>query len=255
MDEGWIGNDAGLRFSRRYGFGVIDASAALTAAEGCSGDAECAARAASPEQYTVELSCTRASPVRDNASESTVWAGTYDSDIRKYMIGTGYDTGHEVSTYLSSQDQHYTCKGSALTDSNGTPVSGTFTVDSVLLTVSDFSFKEKEAGGISVCGSSALEYQTPMTGSETADFVNTVARSKLGFSVTSPAGTYSVLKGFFENSSGSLNLGTVSVNALTNAPMGEHVSSGEEWSADIYSWCDLKDGYDAELTVYAHRLN
>lgn len=52
--------------------------------------------------------------------ESTVWAGTYDSDIRKYMIGTGYDTGHEVSTYLSSQDQHYTCKGSALTDSNGT---------------------------------------------------------------------------------------------------------------------------------------
>lgn len=255
VDEGWIGNDAGLRFSRRYGFGVIDASAALTAAEGCSGDAECAARAASPEQYTVELSCTRASPVRDNASESTVWAGTYDSDIGKYMIGTGYDTGHEVSTYLSSQDQHYTCKGSALTDSNGTPVSGTFTVDSVLLTVSDFSFKEMEAGGISVCGSSALEYQTPMTGSETADFVNTVARSKLGFSVTSPAGTYSVLKGFFENSSGSLNFGTVSVNALTNAPMGEHVSSGEEWSADIYSWCDLEDNYDAELTVYAHRLN
>ena len=171
------------------------------------------------------------------------------------MIGTGYDTGHKVSTYLSSQDQHYTCKGSALTDSNGTPVSGTFTVDSVLLTVSDFSFKEKGAGGITVCGSSALEYQPPMTGSETADFVNTVARSKLGFSVTSPAGTYSVLKGFFENSSGSLNFGTVSVNALTNAPMGEHVSSGEEWSADIYSWCDLEDDYDAELTVYAHRLN
>ena len=68
-----------------------------------------------------------------------------------------------------------------------------------------------------------------------------------------------VLKGFFENSSGSLNSGypgssAVSLNALTNAPMGEHVTAGEEWSADIFSWCDLADNFDAYLTVFAHRL-
>ena len=54
---------------------------------------------------------------------------------------------------------------------------------------------------------------------------------------------------------GYISAGAVSVNALTNAPMGEHVSAGQQWSADIYSWCDLEDGYDAELTVYAHPLN
>ena len=155
---------------------------------------------------------------------------------------------------MSDTDQHYTCKGSVMTDSSGTPVSGTFSVDSVLLNV-DLSFEERDVGGVSVCGASALKYQTPLAGTKTADYVNTVARSKLGFSVTTPAGTYSVLKGFFENSSGSLNIGAASLNALTNAPMGEHVSSGGEWSADIYSWCDLEDGYDAELTVYAHRIN
>lgn len=255
VDEGWVENGAGLRFSRRYGFGVIDASAALSAAEGCSDDAECSARASSPEQYTVQLSCSRKGTVNDAAETDVVYSGTIDSDSGNLYVGSNSDKANDISSYMSDTDQHYTCKGSVMTDSLGTPVSGTFSVDSVLLNVSDLSFKERDAGGVSVCGASALKYQTPLAGTKTADYVNTVARSKLGFSVTTPAGTYSVLKGFFENSSGSLNIGAASLNALTNAPMGEHVSSGGEWSADIYSWCYLEDGYDAELTVYAHRIN
>ena len=251
VDEGWVENGAGLRFSRRYGFGVIDASAALSAAEGCSDDAECSARASSPEQYTVQLSCSRTGTVNDAAETDFVYSGTIDSDSGNLYVGSNSDKANDISSYMSDTDLHYTCKGSVMTDSSGTPVSGTFSVDSVLLNVSDLSFKERDA----VCGASALKYQTPLAGTKTADYVNTVARSKLGFSVTTPAGTYSVLKGFFENSSGSLNIGAASLNALTNAPMGEHVSSGGEWSADIYSWCDLEDGYDAELTVYAHRIN
>ena len=258
VDEGWVENGAGLRFSRRYGFGVIDASAALSAAEGCSDDAECSARASSPEQYTVQLSCSRKGTVNDAAETDVVYSGTIDSDSGNLYVGSNSDKANDISSYMSDTDQHYTCKGSVMTDSSGTPVSGTFSVDSVLLNVSDLSFEERYAGGVSVCGASALKYQPPLAGTKTADYVNTVARSKLGFSVTTPAGTYSVLKGFFENSSGSLNIGAASLNALTNAPMGEHVSSGGEWSADIYSWCDLEDGedgYDAELTVYAHRIN
>ena len=255
VDEGWVENGAGLRFSRRYGFGVIDASAALSAAEGCSDDAECSARASSPEQYTVKLSCSRTGTVNDAAETDFVYSGTIDSDSGNLYVGSNSDKANDISSYMSDTDLHYTCKGSVMTDSSGRPVSGTFSVDSVLLNVSDLSFEERYAGGVSVCGASALKYQPPLAGTKTADYVNTVARSKLGFSVTTPAGTYSVLKGFFENSSGSLNIGAASLNALTNAPMGEHVSSGGEWSADIYSWCDLKDGYDAELTVYAHRIN
>ena len=69
-----------------------------------------------------------------------------------------------------------------------------------------------------------------------------------------------MLKSSSEPSTGSLtpgsaSSGSVTVNALTNAPMGEHVSAGQQWSADIYSLCELDDGYDAELTVYAYPVN
>lgn len=259
VDEGWTENGAGLRFSRRYGFGVIDAPAALDAADGCAGDAECSARSGTPGQYTIVLSCTKADAVSDDASTADVYAGTYDSARDTYIVGYGFDQSHDVSSHLDNKDQHYVCTGKEMLDSSDQPVSGSFTLDSVLLSVDDFSFRSRDAGLLSVCGSRALEHQTPMTGDDTVDYINTVARSKLGLAVRTPGSTYSVLKGFFENSSGSLNSGytgsgAVSLNALTNAPMGEHVTAGEEWSADIFSWCDLADDFDAYLTVFAHRL-
>ena len=261
IDEGWIENDAALRFSRRYGFGVIDASAALDEADGCASDTECSVRANSPEEYTIQLSCSKAGTVKDSAAYSTVYSGNYDGAYGKYIMGDSYDNDHDVSSYIDNTDQHYTCTGSTMLDSSGNPVAGSFSVDSVLLTIGDFSFKDKNvADGMSVCGSKAIERQDPKTEKDTADYVNAFARSKFGFGVRTPGRTYSVLKSLFENSSGSVmsgfvSSGSVSVNALTNAPMGEHVSSGEQWSADIYSWCELEDGYDAELTVYAYPLN
>lgn len=237
VDGGWVENDAGLRFSRRYGFGVIDASAALDEADGCASDAECSVRAKSPEEYTIQLSCNKAKTLHDAAAIS-----------------------NEVSSYVDNTDQQYKCTGSTMLDSSGKPVTGSFSLDSVLLTVGDLNFKVKDANGLSVCGSKALEHQDPENEKDTADYVNAVARSKLGLGVRTPGRTYSVLKSLFERTSGSLmpgyiSSGAVSVNALTNAPMGEHVSAGQQWSADIYSWCDLEDGYDAELTVYAYPLN
>ena len=238
-DGGWVENDAGLRFSRRYGFGVIDASAALDEAAGCASDAECSVRAKSPEEYTIRLSCNKAETLR--AADAI-----------------GFD--NDVSSYVDNTEQQYKCTGITMLDSSGKPVAGSFSIDSVLLTIGDLKFKDKNVDGLSVCGSKALEHQDHMSEKDTADYVNAVARSKLGLGVRTPGRTYSVLKSLFERTSGSLmpgyiSSGAVSVNALTNAPMGEHVSAGQQWSADIYSWCDLEDGYDAELTVYAYPLN
>ena len=145
-------------------------------------------------------------------------------------------------------------------DSSGKPAAGSFSVDSVLLTVGDLSFKVKDADGLSVCGSKALEHHDSTTGHDTSDAVDNDALSKFAFGVKTPGRTYSVLKSISETSTGSLTpgyvgSGAVSVNALTNAPMGEHVTDGQQWSADIYSWCELEDGYDVELTVYAYPLN
>ena len=229
--DGWVENDAGLRFSRRYGFGLIDAAAALDEADGCASDAECSVRANSPEEYTVQLSCNK------------------DSSLQN-AVAVNNDNG------ASS----YKCTGSTMLDSSGNVVSGSFSVDSVLLTVGDLSFRVKNAYGLSDCASKVLERKEPMSEKDSADYVNAVARSNLGLGVMTPGRTYSMLKSSSEPSTGSLtpgsaSSGSVTVNALTNAPMGEHVSAGQQWSADIYSLCELDDGYDAELTVYAYPVN
>ena len=43
-DQGWFTNGAGMRFSNYYGFGVVDAGAAVTLAQNCANDEECALR-------------------------------------------------------------------------------------------------------------------------------------------------------------------------------------------------------------------
>ena len=236
---GWVENDAGLRFSSVYGFGVIDASAALDEAAGCANDTECTVRSNSPEEYTIQLTCKKVNTLQDSATA---------------------ETDNDVSSYTENTIQQYTCAGNTMLDSFGKAVSGSFSVDSVLLTIGDLKFKDKNVNGQSVCGPKALEHHDTTTGHDTSVVENDDALSKFAFGVKTPGRTYSRLKSFYEHSSGSLmpgylNSGGVSINALTNAPMGEHITDGQQWSADIYSWCELEDGYDAELTVYAYPLN
>ncbi|WP_405350198.1 S8 family serine peptidase [Ruminobacter amylophilus] len=50
-DRGWNSNASGLRFSNRYGFGVVDAEKAVKAALNCNSDELCAKRASLPQDY------------------------------------------------------------------------------------------------------------------------------------------------------------------------------------------------------------
>lgn len=50
-DPGWFTNGAGLRFSNRYGFGVVNAAAAVSKALYCEEDEYCSRRAELPSDY------------------------------------------------------------------------------------------------------------------------------------------------------------------------------------------------------------
>lgn len=113
LDAGWHENGAGLRYSNYYGFGVLNAEAAVKLALSCDDDEECSRRSELPLQYR-----------------------SYDS-----APCSSSDNGRTVTCYFSR----------FVNSDTERKVEGSFRIDNVAFDMAGFTYAAEPDVGISEC--------------------------------------------------------------------------------------------------------
>ncbi len=159
VNQGWVENASGLKFSNRFGFGLVDAAEALTLAKSCNSNVSCKARGSDPVEFsTQDVSCEE-----DNAT--TILNGTYTCTVK----------GFYNSDYDSQKN---------------------YELENVTIDIGNTSFQSSEdssVNGASICTDATFKYSSTLTSSQKQ------ALSELQIELVSGKGTTSILKGFYTN--------------------------------------------------------
>lgn len=225
LDDGWVTNDAGIRSSIRYGFGLPDAFKAVQLARNCDVDA-----------YTNEgVEC--ANRTAQNCGQ-VLFTGS-GTLCREFKVGSGYkyvcdfDYEDRYLGYGSSNMYHVT--------------------DSVYLEIGDEFVYDNDREDISADCKVANFVRNDYKAKH---------KSLLQIELISPKGTKSILKPTYQNIDSLTDMEYETdmpiLTLRTNRFYGEGIEAG--YQAVVYSKCPLKipargdDGYDfMRVKVYGYK--
>ncbi len=237
-DNGWVENAAGLRFSSRYGFGLINGSKAVKLALSCESDSECALRKDAPLSAVAKA----------------------DSCVLEETYGNGYGNVYLCSVSgFSDIDTEEKLLGNASIETVGFDVEGLKFVETVnddesVNTYSDAEIKAELENTVikdpvAFCHNGTLYFRE----SKNSNITHEKYQQKLPLQVNleSPHGTSSILKNYWSNFMGiqGVKSSDIAVKAAgdtgsyyfsTNAFYQEHTNLEKDtWTIRINSFCPL----------------
>ena len=161
--KGWVENRAGFSFSNRYGFGLVDVSAAVDKAADCRNDERCRIRGQEPVEFI-----SNDDPVCEDISGDVMLSSGYRCVFRNFR----------ANSYDSSK---------------------TYDIENITVNIGATAFKPSQDSSVSVTdfctGASFLEQPSSIN--------NRKALAEVQIDVESPAGTRNIMKPLYANYSGS----------------------------------------------------
>lgn len=231
MDEGWKTNSAGFRYSNQYGFGVIDASAAVKLAMSCNTDESCQKRQNTPSDLIGTLT---------NTSIITNANGNYYA----FEISNLQKVNNDLSLEEISE-------------------ANTIEIEHVLVDVSDLAFEHDNNKNNYQKGDFCYYDNTKNTniyGYNLGDInFNYYAQTRLEMSLTSPHNTLSIIKPYlafwmYDKNLFSSEVVTPKQYIQTNFFYQEKVKPTDKWMFVIKSKCpiviDDRINYTIKLKAY-----
>ncbi len=163
LDQGWIKNAAGWRYSSYYGFGLIDAKAALDKALSCSEDEVCQSLASAPQVF-------------------------YSTNENPCAVNEDGDTVCTLKNFVQNGEAGTTELTSALT------------VDAMTFDLSGYSFSTTQSDElcqnvVNVPAEDTQDAVTAMTFLKSLVKINNTVQ----MDVTSPSGTWLIVKPMYSN--------------------------------------------------------